>query len=63
MPLHEEVRSGREVCEGGGRHVQRDSGEVWSRSDTWVQSGSALSPILLAVMMDRLTNEVRQELL
>lgn len=46
------VRSVREVCEGGVIHTCEDGG---------IREGSALSPVLFAVLMGGLTDGVRQE--
>lgn len=51
LQIHEEERSGREVCEGYAGHVrgQRDSGEVCSGSDGWAGITSVINsePLVL----------------
>ena len=67
--LYEKTRNSGKVCETFTGYVRekRNSGEVCSRNYRKFQSqggtapGSALSPFLFAVIMDRLMDEVRRE--
>ena len=64
---HEEVRGAREECKGGARYVLHDGSAVcsWNNRGFGVEvglhQGSALSPFLFALVMDRLTDGSRQE--
>lgn len=68
----EEVRSGlKKICESGARYVQAQFYiakvcHKYSTADRFkvevgLHQGSTLSPFLFALVMDRLTDEVRQE--
>ena len=71
--LYEKIRNSGKICATCTEYVQvahtgkRNSGEVFNRnyrkfqSQNWIDQGSALSPFLFAVIMDRLTDEVRRE--
>ena len=68
--LHEKVWIGGEVCENSTRYVRRqyNSSEVCSRSDggVRVEGGTApraLSPCVFAMVMDRMTDDIREEAL
>ena len=66
---YEEVRSGGEVREGGAGYVQGqlDSGRCAVETtdgfgvEVGLHQGSALCPFLFAIIMDRLTDGIRQE--
>ena len=67
--LYEKISNGKKVCTTCTGYVpgKRNSGEVCSRNyksfkvKVRLHQGSALSPFLFAVIMDRLTDEVRRE--
>ena len=67
---YEKIRNGGKVCATCTEYVRgkRNSSEVCSRNYTnsfkvkvGLHQGSALSPFLFAVIMDRITDEVRRE--
>ena len=62
VELYEKIRNSGKVCCNLYRYIpgKRNSGEVCSRNYRKFQG--ALSPFLFAVIMDKLTDEVRREL-
>ncbi|KAK3558270.1 hypothetical protein QTP86_013939, partial [Hemibagrus guttatus] len=66
--LYEEVRSSREVCQSGAGYersrtvVRCAVGQTEEfKVEVGLHQGSALSPFLFAIVMDQLSEEVRQE--
>ena len=67
--LYEKIRNGRKACETCAGYVRGklNSGEMCSRNyrkfrdQVLLHQGSSLSPFLFAVIMDRLTDEVRRK--
>ena len=72
MVLHEKVWIGREICENSTRYVRyyddsitavRSAVRVTQGCEVKVglHQGSALSPCLFAMVMDRMTDDIREE--
>lgn len=63
MLLYEEAKSGIEACEGGEKYVTTNKTVVrWAFWVTWVQTAlSCLFASVIAMVMVRLTDVVRQE--
>ncbi|KAK3543676.1 hypothetical protein QTP70_026892, partial [Hemibagrus guttatus] len=57
--LYEEVRSSGEVCQSGAGHAVGQTEEF--KVEVGLHQGSALSPFLFSIVMDQLSEEVRQE--
>lgn len=57
LVLHVEVRGGRDVCEVGVGHIGVTQDSRWGSG----LQRSPLSPFLPALILDRLTDEVKQE--